>query len=126
MLAEDFGEALELGRAALKRQPRNPNLLYLSWRRCRSSIASTRRARFRRAAPPRPQHLAGRKEYAVTLTRLGELDEAWRVIAALIAEQPRFADAYLVRANIRSIRGEFGPARRHSARCAAPTLTKPG
>ena len=30
VLAEDFGEALELSRKALKRQPRNPNLVYLN------------------------------------------------------------------------------------------------
>ena len=110
-LAEDYGEALELGRKALARQPRNPNLLYLN-AVALQKLDRLDEARDAFAALTRlaPGHLAGRKEYAVTLTRLGELDAALALIEALIAEQPRFADAYLVRANIRSIRGDVGLA----------------
>ena len=111
MLAEDFGEALALSRNALERQPRNVNVLYL---RAASLQKLDRldeaRAAFVELLRLAPDHEGGRKEYAAALTRLGELDEASRIVDALIAERPRFADAYLVRANIRSIRGEFGLA----------------
>ncbi len=111
VLAEDFGEALELGRTALKRQPRNANVLYLNAASLQKlDRLDEARAAFVALLRLAPDHLAGRKEYAVTLTRLGEHDEALRAVEALIAERPRFADAYLVRANIRSIRGEFGLA----------------
>ena len=111
VLAEDFGEALELGRTALKRQPRNANVLYLNAASLQKlDRLDEARAAFVALLRLAPDHLAGRKEYAVTLTRLGEQDEALRAVEALIAERPRFADAYLVRANIRSIRGEFGLA----------------
>ncbi len=111
VLAEDFAEALEPSRKALKRQPRNPNLVYLN----AASLQKLDRlyeardgfVALLRLAPGHPE---GRKEYAVTLTRLGELEEAQRVIEPLIAERPRFADAYLVRANIHSFRFEFGLA----------------
>ena len=111
VLAEDFGEALERSRTALKRQPRNANLLYLNAASLQKlDRLDEARAAFVALLRLAPDHLAGRKEYAVTLTRLGEFDEALRIVEALIAERPRFADAYLVRANIRSIRGEFGLA----------------
>ena len=111
VLAEDFAEALELGRKALERQPRNPNLVYLNAASLQKlDRLDEARAAFVALLRLAPAHLAGRKEYAVTLSRLGELDEAMRVVGALIAEQPRFADAYLVRANIHSIRGEFSAA----------------
>jgi len=111
VLAEDFGEALELSRQALKRQPRNPNLVYLNAASLQKlDRLDEARAGFVALLRLAPGHPEGRKEYAVTLTRLGELDEALRLIEALIAERPRFADAYLVRANLRAIRGEAGLA----------------
>ncbi len=111
VLAEDFGEALELSRAALKRQPRSANLVYLNAASLQKlDRLDEARAGFVALLRLAPDHLAGRKEYAVTLTRLGELDEARRIVEALIAERPRFADAYLVRANIRAIRGEYSAA----------------
>ena len=110
-LAEDYAEALDHCERALKRQPRNPNLLYLHavalQKLDRLDEARDAFVAMQRVAPG---HLAGRKEHAVTLTRLGELDEALAIIEPLIAAQPRFADAYLVRANIRSIRGDLGLA----------------
>lgn len=111
VLTEDYGEALELARKALARQPRNPNLAYLHavslQKLDRLDEARDAFVALMRLAPG---HVAGRKEYAVTLTRLGELDEALKIVEPLIAAQPRFADAYLVRANVRSIRGDVGLA----------------
>jgi tetratricopeptide (TPR) repeat protein len=108
VLAEAFEEALERSRLALERQPRNINLLYLNaaslQKLDRLEEARTAFVELLRLAP---NHPAGRKEYAVTLSRLGEQDEALRIVEALVAEQPRFADAYLVRANVRAIRGEY-------------------
>jgi tetratricopeptide (TPR) repeat protein len=111
VLAEDFAEALEFCRKALARQPRNPNLLYLNAAALQKlDRLSEARVAFVELLRVAPAHPWGRKEYAVTLTRLGEIEEARRVVETLVAEQPRFADAYLVRANISSIRGEYGPA----------------
>ena len=108
VLAEDFGEALELCERARKRHPGNPNLLYL---RAASLHKLDRldeaRDAFVALLRVAPKHPSGRKEYAVTLTRLGEFDEALRIVEPLIAEQPRYADAYLVRANVCAMRGAF-------------------
>jgi len=111
VLAEDFGEALDLSRKALRRRPRNANLLYLHAASLQKldRLDEARQA-FVALLRLAPGHVAGRKEYAVTLARLGELNEALRVVESLVAKRPRFADAYLARANIRSIRGEFGLA----------------
>lgn len=111
VLAEDFAEALEFCRKALAQQPHNPNLLYLNAASLQKlDRLDEARVAFVALLRLAPAHLWGRKEYAVTLTRLGEIDEARRVVETLVAEHPRFADAYLVRANISSIRGEYGPA----------------
>jgi tetratricopeptide (TPR) repeat protein len=111
VLAEDFAEALEFCRKALAQQPLNPNLLYLNAASLQKlDRLDEARVAFVALLRLAPAHLWGRKEYAVTLTRLGEIDEARRVVETLVAEHPRFADAYLVRANISSIRGEYGPA----------------
>ncbi len=108
VLAEDFGEALELSRKALERQPRNANVLYLQAASLQKlDRLAEARAAFVELLRLAPNHPAGRKEYAVTLNRIGEQEEALRVVEALIAEQPSFADSYLVRANIRAIRGEY-------------------
>jgi tetratricopeptide (TPR) repeat protein len=107
VLAEDFAEALELSRKALGRQPRNANVLYLQAASLQKlDRLDEARAAFVELLRLAPNHPAGRKEYAVTLNRIGAQEQALRVVEALIAEQPRFADAYLVRANIRAIRGE--------------------
>ena len=111
VLAEDFAEALELSRKALERQPSNANVLYLQAASLQKlDRLEEARAAFAALLRLAPNHPAGRKGYAVTLCRIGEQEEALRIVEALIAEQPRFADAYLVRANIRAIRGEPGLA----------------
>ncbi len=109
--AEAFDEALDFARKAAAIQPRSPNALYLL-AVClqKTGFLAEARAKFSALLQADPNHFSGRKEYAVTLAHLGELDEAARVIEALIAEQSRFADAYLVRANIRAMRGAFADA----------------
>ena len=109
--AGDFAEAVELSRKAIALQPRNANVLYLNAVSLQKlSLLDEARDRFAALFRLAPGHLAGRKEFAVTLARRGEIAEAMRVIEALIAEQPRFADAYLVRANLHTIQGRLGPA----------------
>jgi tetratricopeptide (TPR) repeat protein len=111
VLAGDFAEAVELSRKAMALQPRNANVLYVNAVSLQKlSLLDEARDRFAALGRLAPGHLAGRKEFAVTLARRGEIAEAMGVIEALIAEQPRFADAYLVRANLHTIRGRLGPA----------------
>jgi tetratricopeptide (TPR) repeat protein len=110
-LAGDFAEALELSRKAIALQPRNPNVLYLHAVSLQKlSLLDEARENFATLRRLAPGHLPGRKEFAVTLARRGEIREAMQVTEALIAEQPRFADAYLVRANLHAIQGRLGLA----------------
>ena len=107
-LAEDFAEALEVAERGLKQQPRNANLLYLRAASLQKlDRLDAARAAFLALLRIASKHPAGRKEYAVTLARLGEFDQALGVIEPLIGEAPRYADAYLVRANIRAMRGAY-------------------
>ena len=120
ILTDELAEALELSRKALARQPPNVNILYLNALSLQKlDRLDEARAQFVALLRLAPNHRAGRLEYAVTLARLGEQEEPLRLVEALIAEHPDYANPYLVRANIRAIRGELGPAVRDYERALA-------